>query len=155
MPLNMFLYPQVGLRCFLVTASSLLNFSSFWYQEPLNVAGCHGNGASRSYRRAHRGDGVDDCSVVKEERQMLEAASRDCWKLRRSSKPPFGLSRYVFASLGLEHPLLVLDVAAAFRESMFYLNPDVATMEKMSVNHQSRHLACSDISAKLLCQYIC
>lgn len=26
-----------------VTASSLLNFGSFWYQEPLNVAGCHGN----------------------------------------------------------------------------------------------------------------
>lgn len=48
----------MGLRCFLVTASSLLNFGSFWYQEPLNGAGCHGNGASRSYRRAHRGDGV-------------------------------------------------------------------------------------------------
>lgn len=78
--LSMFLCPQTGLRYFLATAASPLNFGSFCNRELWTVAGCHGNSANRSYKRVQKGDVFDKCSFVKEERPMLKAASGDCWK---------------------------------------------------------------------------
>lgn len=141
-PFSLCLYPQVGLA-----ASSLLNFGSFWYQELPNVAGCHGNVAGRSHRRAHRGDGVDDCrqrgeaDVEGSIRRLVETLS-----VIPSPRLHFLVTCLLFLVGNARDSCDIVE--ASFKESMFRLNPDVATVEKMSVNHQSRHLAGSDSSAQ-------
>lgn len=116
------------------------------------AAVCHGNIDSIAYRMAHRGEGVvGNCGFARERRQVLKAAAED-----QNSRTCTMVLHICYFWMRTHTDLHVAATPhRSFNRIHVYLSPDVATLETMSLNHQSRHLAGSDISAKLLCQYIC